>query len=175
MQKARRHGLLRSDRLEAHGFRYYFTPLPGYFSPFPHGTSSLSVTEEYLALRGGPRGFRPGFPCPAVLRSSSRKAERFRLQDYYLLRCGFPSTSANARLCNFPTRRQTDQDEPYNPHVTTAAAHPVTWFGLLPLSLATTKGVEVSFLSSGYLDVSVRRLTPRTLCIQVRVPPHYQR
>ncbi len=28
----------------------------------------------------------------------------------------------------------------------------------LPLSLATTQGVEVSFLSSGYLDVSVHRL-----------------
>ena len=28
----------------------------------------------------------------------------------------------------------------------------------LPFSLATTQGVEVSFLSSGYLDVSVRRL-----------------
>ena len=47
----------------------YFTPLPGCFSPFPHGTSSLSVAKEYLALRGGPRGFRPGFSCPAVLRN----------------------------------------------------------------------------------------------------------
>ena len=27
-----------SDGLQAPGFRYYFTPLPGYFSPFPHGT-----------------------------------------------------------------------------------------------------------------------------------------
>jgi hypothetical protein len=27
-----------------HGFKFYFTPLPGFFSPFPHGTSSLSVT-----------------------------------------------------------------------------------------------------------------------------------
>src|SRR5699024_720319 len=27
-----------SDGLSAHGFRYSFTPLPGYFSPFPHGT-----------------------------------------------------------------------------------------------------------------------------------------
>ena len=100
---------------------------------------------------------------------------RFRLQDYYLLWCGFPSTSANTRLCNFPTRRQTDQDEPYNPRTTTAAAYHVVWVWADPRSLATTKGVEVSFLSSGYLDVSVRRLTPRTLWIQVRVPPHYQR
>src|SRR5205814_7407621 len=153
----------------------YFTPLPGYFSPFPHGTSSLSVTEEYLALRGGPRGFRPGFPCPAVLRYSSRKSVRFRLQGHYLLWRDFPFTSANARICNFPTRRQTDQDEPYNPRTTTTAVYHVARVWALPLSLATTQGVEVSFLSSGYLDVSVPQLASRTLWIQVRVPPHYQR
>ena len=29
----------------ATGFRYYFTPLPGYFSPFPHGTHPLSAHQ----------------------------------------------------------------------------------------------------------------------------------
>jgi hypothetical protein len=101
-------------------------------------------------LRGGPRGFRPGFPCPAVLRYLSRKAMRFRLRDHYPLRCEFPFTSTNARLCNFPTRRQTDQDRPYNPHATTTAVYHVAWVWALPFSLATTQGVEVSFLSSGY-------------------------
>ncbi len=38
----------------AHGFRYCFTPLPGCFSPFPHGTRPLSVAGECLALGGGP-------------------------------------------------------------------------------------------------------------------------
>ena len=75
---------------------------------------------------------------------------RFRLRDYYPLWCGVPSASTNARLCNFPTRRQADQDRPYNPNVTTAAACHVTLVWALPLSLATTQGVEVSFLSSGY-------------------------
>ena len=46
----------------------YFTPLPGFFSPFPLGTCSLSVTREYLALRDGPRWFRQDYTCPAVLR-----------------------------------------------------------------------------------------------------------
>ena len=40
------------------------------FSPFPHGTCSLSVAKKYLALGGGPPGFRPGFTCPAVLGKS---------------------------------------------------------------------------------------------------------
>ena len=46
---------------------FYFTPLPGFFSPFPHGTVSLSVIQEYLALRGGPRRFTRDFTCPMLL------------------------------------------------------------------------------------------------------------
>ena len=42
-----------SDGLKAHGFRNYFTTLPGYFSPFPHGTRPLSVTYIYLDLPHG--------------------------------------------------------------------------------------------------------------------------
>gem|GEM_PF-164185 len=40
------------------------------FSPFPHGTGSLSVFREYLALPDGPGRFGQGFPCPALLRVS---------------------------------------------------------------------------------------------------------
>src|SRR2546430_988408 len=43
-------------------------PSQGFFSPFPHGTGSLSVTREYLALRDGPRSFSRDFTCPAILR-----------------------------------------------------------------------------------------------------------
>ena len=68
LQKARHHPLTGSDYLYAHGFRFYFTPLPGCFSPFPHGTGSLSVTKKYLALGDGPPGFRRNYTCSAVLR-----------------------------------------------------------------------------------------------------------
>src|SRR5207237_10354038 len=115
-----------------------------------HDTISLSIYNEYLAIRRGPHEFPPSFPFPAVLRNLIRKAARFHLQDCYPLWCGFPSTSANAQLCNFPTRRQADQIRPYNPHVTTAAAYHITQVWAVPFSLATTQGVEVSFLSSGY-------------------------
>ena len=43
-------------------------PCSGYFSPFPHGTGSLSVSWEYLALPGGPGGFRQDSSCHALLR-----------------------------------------------------------------------------------------------------------
>src|SRR5271169_4210431 len=44
-------------------------PSQGFFSPFPHGTGSLSVASEYLVLPDGPGGFKQGFSCPALLRS----------------------------------------------------------------------------------------------------------
>ena len=43
-------------------------PSSGCFSPFPHGTRTLSVSREYLALPDGPGGFTQGSTCPALLR-----------------------------------------------------------------------------------------------------------
>jgi hypothetical protein len=65
---------------------FYFTPLPGFFSPFPRGTGSLSVTQEYLALRGGPRGFSRDSTCPDLL-GIQLVSLSFRLQDFHLLWC----------------------------------------------------------------------------------------
>src|SRR5207248_3497937 len=45
------------------------------FSPFPHGTGTLSVTEEYLGLEGGPPMFRQDGSCPALL-EEDRKSTR---------------------------------------------------------------------------------------------------
>src|SRR5579884_4033482 len=42
-------------------------PSSGCFTPFPHGTCSLSVVEEYLGLEDGPPMFRQDFTCPALL------------------------------------------------------------------------------------------------------------
>lgn len=47
-------------------------PSSGCFSPFPHGTGSLSVSKEYLAFEGGPPIFRQDFTCPALLNASIR-------------------------------------------------------------------------------------------------------
>lgn len=48
-------------------------PSPGFFSPFPHGTGSLSVSREYLALEDGPPIFRQDFTCPVLLVVSTIK------------------------------------------------------------------------------------------------------
>ena len=46
-------------------------PLSGCFSPFPHGTSSLSVMHEYLGLESGLPMFRQDFTCPALLKDNA--------------------------------------------------------------------------------------------------------
>ena len=78
------------------GFRFYFTPLPGFFSPFPHGTGSLSVNDEYLALEDGPPIFRQDFTCPALLVSSLVPRKSFRIRGYHPLWPAFPDRCANS-------------------------------------------------------------------------------
>jgi hypothetical protein len=101
----------RSDGLYAHGFRYYFTPRQGYFSPFPHGTCPLSVTKEYLGLTGGPARFTRNFrgsvllgvtsqshrlTCTGVSPSTPGLSSPLRLQRWFLTLCWFGRTSGSA-------------------------------------------------------------------------------
>ena len=49
------------------GFQVLFHSPPGVLFTFPSQYYALSVTKEYLALRGGPRFFPQGFSCLVVL------------------------------------------------------------------------------------------------------------
>ena len=49
------------------GFQVLFHSPPGVLFTFPSQYYALSVTKEYLALRGGPRSFHQGFSCLNVL------------------------------------------------------------------------------------------------------------
>ena len=77
----------------ASGFRFYFTPLPGFFSPFPHGTGSLSVDDEYLALEDGPPIFRQDFTCPALLFLHPYMPFVYRIFTFY--DCSFQNIPLN--------------------------------------------------------------------------------
>ena len=94
-------------------------PSSGFFSPFPHGTGSLSVSCEYLALADGPAGFTQDFSCPALLRVPLRFAW-LRVRDCHPLRTYFPECSAH-------DQRATAWS--YNPRY----ASPHTGFGLFPV------------------------------------------
>ena len=59
----------------------------------------------------------------------------------------------------------------YRRSSTPSVRRPSVW--PLPSSLATTKGIEFSFFSSGYLDVSLPRVPPVQLLIHSTVTGHY--
>ena len=86
MQKARRHTQKRAPtacRRMVSGT--ISLPSSGCFSPFPHGTGTLSVSREYSALPDGPGGFAQGSTCPALLRIPLGPV-CVRVQDCHLLR-----------------------------------------------------------------------------------------
>ena len=74
-------------------------PYSGCFSPFPHGTCSLSVIKEYLGLADGPAGFTPDI-CVLCYSGVSFTFSSFRLRDLHPLWSNFPAYSANLQMLN---------------------------------------------------------------------------
>ena len=101
-------------------------PSSGCFSPFPHGTGTLSVSREYLALPDGPGRFAQDSSCPALLRIPLSLIV-LRIRNCHPLWLNFPEHSP---------RTQSTTARSYNPG--TASTEPV-W--ALPRSLATTGGI----------------------------------
>ncbi len=98
-----------------------------YFSPFPHGTGSLSVMGEYLALPGGPGRFIRDFPCPALLGNSIEEdVLPFVYRAFTFYGRPFQCRSTRHTLCNFPIHLQMNQIEPRYPDITTPAGFNVT-------------------------------------------------
>ena len=81
------------------GFRFYFTPLPGFFSPFLHSTGSLSVSREYLALPDGPGRFTQNSSCSALLRILLC-FDNIRIRNCHALWSFFPESSSLMSSCN---------------------------------------------------------------------------
>src|SRR5690242_7179430 len=131
-----------SDCLSVQGFRGSFIPLPGYFSPFPHGTGSLSVARSIRALEGGPPSFPQDFACPVVLRVVLPSARcRVSATGLSPAPVGLPRPFAYAQPPHGVPIRKRRLNTPYNP-----SAHcpfrQRAWFGRQPGSLATTTGLS---------------------------------
>ena len=104
-------------------------------------------------MGGGPPCFPPDYSCPVVLRIPAR-LHSFRLRGCYPLRLRFPTRFSY--VCFSFCRSST-------PSVRRLSV----W--ALSISLAATLKIDVSFSSSGYLDVSVHRVPSVTLWIHVTV------
>ena len=141
------------------GFQVLFHSPPGVLFTFPSQYYALSVTKEYLALRGGPRSFLQGFSCLVVL-WIPLASTCLSLTGLSPSMAGFPKTIL-LNLLNHVSR-----SEPLNARIQVWA---------LSISLAATLEIDVSFSSSGYLDVSVHRVPFHTLWIGVWIREGFSR
>ena len=136
MQKARRHSTKGAPTACRHMVSGTLSlPCAGCFSPFPHGTGTLSVSHECLALPDGPGGFTQDYTCPALLRVPLCFT-LLRVRGCHPLWPDFPDCS---------TRKTLATSRPYYP---AEAGTSTVW--AVPRSLATTGGITVVFSSSGY-------------------------
>ena len=71
------------------GFQVLFHSPPGVLFTFPSQYYALSVTKEYLGLRGGPRFFHQGFTCLDVLWIPPCQLS-FRIRGFHPLWLAFP-------------------------------------------------------------------------------------
>ena len=137
MQKARRQNTKFLRPLVGVRFQVLFHPLiQGYFSSFPHGTCSLSVSQEYLALPDGAGRFRRSFTCSDLLRILLGN-NNLPIRDFHPLRFTFPGNSRSLLQ---------SKSQSYNPYF---AVTKQVW--AIPRSLATTDGIIIIFSSSGVL------------------------
>jgi hypothetical protein len=125
-------------------------PSRGFFSPFPHGTGSLSVAGTYLALGDGPPGFPQGSTCPAVLRNRNGEPHTFRLRGCHPVSPVFPDRSSRSSVSNSPGPLQRLRVRPYNTVGTMPAGLYIPTVWAVPISLAATLGIAFALSSSGY-------------------------
>ena len=132
-------------------------PSPGFFSPFPHGTPSLSVDAQYLALDRGRPGFGRGSSCPALLRHRAMELSALRVRGCHPLRPRCPARSAAPLFSHAP---RVIPARPYNP----ARGR----FGLLPLR-SPLLGESLLISSPALLRwFTSRSLAPPRYCLRAR-------
>ena len=88
LQKVRRRTFVLRQLVNT-GFQVLFHSPPGVLFTFPSQYYALSVTKEYLALRGGPRAFPQGFTCLVVLWILPCSLA-FRVRGFHPLWLAFP-------------------------------------------------------------------------------------
>ena len=89
LQKVRGSSCKDVPQLVNTGFQVLFHSPPGVLFTFPSQYYALSVTKEYLGLRGGPRSFHQGFSCLDVLWIPPCHLS-FRLRGFHPLWQAFP-------------------------------------------------------------------------------------
>ena len=113
------------------------------FSPFPHGTGTLSVRQVCLDLPHGRGRFTRDSTRPALLGTHDRKTASFQVRGWHPLRPGLQACSPGKPFYDSrPVRRNRDTRSRNTTNATPDGYRaPMVWSD--PLSLATTHGVSL--------------------------------
>src|SRR5688500_1509884 len=158
-----------SDFFYAFCFWYCFTPLSGYFSPFPHGTGPLSVIREYLGLSGGPDRFTRDFSGPVLLGILHQAVHNISVTGLTPSLAGLsrPFTYACTTHLLSPAelKREVPQPRPCNAR---RLSHMERFSLIRVRSPLLTESLLFS-LPAGTEMFHFPAFPPRTLCVQMRV------
>ena len=86
-----RQSIANSICFPSNGFTYFLTLFSKFFSSFPHGTCSLSVSWQYLALDGVYHPFWAAFPSNPTHRKRIVDGQPHLIRDCHPLWCAVPS------------------------------------------------------------------------------------
>ena len=86
-----RRGIANFIRFPSNGFTHFLTLFSKFFSSFPHGTCSLSVSCQYSALDGVYHQFWAAFPSNPTHGKRIMSSPTCHTRDCHPLRCAVPS------------------------------------------------------------------------------------
>ena len=149
---------IRSDSLQAYGFRSISLSSPDCFSPFPHGTRSLSISKSIQPQELVLPDSLGLFVSRTTQEQEQRRLQCFRIQDYYLLGSSFPACCANTKFCNFSHRK----DDALALQPQAGASTRLVW--AVPVSLAATQGIASLLIIRCENNFHKNRIKSKEVC-----------
>ncbi len=172
LQKARGHPE-RLPRLVSTRFQALFhDSSPECFSSFPHGTSSLSVTREYLGLASGLARFTRNFTGSVLLGKTLRRPRSFAYGTVTRYGQTFQTVPLPRRLCNSSPARQSRPSAPTTPITQRLPAITRNRFSLFRFRSPLLAESLLLSLPAGTEMFHFPALPPHALCIQAGATPH---
>jgi hypothetical protein len=149
MQKARRHRTSLLRPLVGTRFQVLFHSPSGVLFTFPSRYLSAIGHLGVLSLGGWSPQVRTAFHGCGPTQEHHREIAEFHVRDDCPLWCAVPRASATLRFSYSRQENQLLGRRPTTPNTQRLIACTCSVWAV-PLSLATTRGVSVDFLSSGY-------------------------
>eukprot|EP00828_Plagiopyla_frontata_P024274 TRINITY_DN309_c0_g3_i1.p2 TRINITY_DN309_c0_g3~~TRINITY_DN309_c0_g3_i1.p2 ORF type:complete len:261 (+),score=-57.99 TRINITY_DN309_c0_g3_i1:418-1200(+) len=146
-----------SYRLQVYGFKFYFTSLTGVLFNFQSPYLFTIGRQLVLSLRRWSSLIHARFHVPYITWDYYRSVSSFAYRSFTFSGACFPSSFGQIPRFLLLVTSWCYHSIPL-PRLHNAQGLTCIRFGLFPLSLAATQRVDFSFLSYGYLDVSIPRV-----------------